>query len=163
MYYIYSFSDDLNVIGYYPQVSLRQGYNPRLAESHWQVKRDEFPDFIPNLELELHRKAIPTDYLHFSDLNGIIVSDKFKEILKLHNLPKHEFYPIKIYYNNTLLKYYWFHYLIDDFWNLLNKDKSYAEIVNIDTYPNIEGIIPIVSKEQILSEKKYIKCLIICE
>lgn len=157
MYYSYSFSNDLKVIGHYPQVSLKKGYNPRLPESHWQVKKDVFPNFCPKLELELHDKAIPTDYLHFSDLNGIIISGKFRKILELHKLPRHRFYHIKVYHHNILLEYYWFHYIIDDFWNSINKKESYAEIVNINTFPNIEGKIPIISKDQILLDKKKYK------
>ena len=52
MYYNIGRSDDLEVIGHYPQTSLKKGYNPSLSDSHWAVKPDSFPNFIPNLELE---------------------------------------------------------------------------------------------------------------
>lgn len=155
-YYYLSRSDNLNIIGHYPQTKLRKGYNPRLSDSHWQVKKYEFPDFIPKLELELHKNAIPTDYLHFINLNhGLIVSKKMKETLEKFQLPRHHFYPISVYHKGNLLDYYWMHYIIDDFWDLLNNTKSYAEIKKmIDPITfSVESKVPILSREQIINEK----------
>ena len=43
-------------MGHYPQADLKIGYNPR-DNGHFTVKQNEFPDFNPKLELEMHPKA----------------------------------------------------------------------------------------------------------
>ncbi|MFL0121196.1 DUF1629 domain-containing protein, partial [Tenacibaculum maritimum] len=149
-------TDDLNQIGYYPQVSLKEDYNPNL-NGHWKVPHNEFPDFEPNLELKLHSKGKKSDYINLGDLrNSFIVSEKLKQILSEYKLPKHEFYPIKLYYKKELITYYWFYFIINDFWAFLNKEKSYAEVVNADHLDKIERI-PIISREQILNEEMKFK------
>ena len=120
--------DNLDVIGHYPQTSLKKGYNPRLPDSHRQVKPHSFPDFIPNLELELHDKAYPTDYIQKFVSFGMVVNTKFKNILKQFKLPPHAFYPIKVYHKGALLEYFWFHYAINDFFSWLDKEESKALI-----------------------------------
>lgn len=92
-------SGDLKEIGHYPQTSLREGYNPNLPNSIWDIKHNEFPDFILNYELELHKDAIPTNYIEGVSNLGMIVDFKFKTILEKVNLPEHQFYPIKVYLN----------------------------------------------------------------
>ena len=157
MYYSISRSDDIKEIGYYPQSDLRKGYNPR-NNGHFVVKHYEFPDFKPNLELEMHPKASPTNYLDSTAglVNGFVVDRKLKELLMSFKLPKHHFYPIKVYKQEMLLEYYWFHYIIDDFWKFLDKEKSYAEVVFMETPTKIgiEKNVPIYSREQIIGEKR---------
>ncbi|WP_440879779.1 imm11 family protein [Tenacibaculum sp. C7A-26P2] len=133
--------DNLEVIGHYPQTSLKKGYNPSLPDSHWAVEPHSFPNFIPNLELELHKDANATDYLHFGDISGIIVSGKFRAILKKINLPPHAFYPIKVYLKGTLLEYFWFHYAINDFFSWLDKEESKAII-----YDDKNGVYKVISE-----------------
>ncbi|MGG8498136.1 imm11 family protein [Tenacibaculum sp. TC6] len=140
-YYNIGRSDDLKVIGHYPQTTLREGYNPSLPDSHWQVKPHEFPNFIPNLELELHKNANRTDYLHFHDISGFIISEKFKSILKTFNLRSHAFYPIKVYHKGELLEYFWFHYILN-IWEYVDLDRSTAQVVK-KFEREIEKIIPI--------------------
>ena len=156
MFYSIGRSDDLKEIGYYPQADLRPGYNPR-QNGHFMVKHYEFPDFIPNLELDLHPKANATNYLDSTAglTSGFIIDAKFKEILSSFKLPRHHFYPIKVYKDDKLLDYYWFHYIVDDFWQYLDKDKSMAEIVymEIPTKIGVEKTIPIISRDQILNKE----------
>lgn len=87
-------SGDINEIGHYPQTGLRKGYDPRLPNSHWQVKHNEFPDFIPNYELELHPYAVATNYLDGTgDYSGFLVDGAFKKVLEVHKLPPPLFLP----------------------------------------------------------------------
>ena len=133
--------DNLEVIGHYPQTSLKKGYNPRLPDSHRQVKPHSFPDFIPNLELELHDKAYPTDYIQKFVSFGMVVNTKFKNILKQFKLPPHAFYPIKVYHKGALLEYFWFHYAINDFFSWLDKEESKALI-----YDDKNGVYKVISE-----------------
>ncbi len=152
-YFLISPEHNLKQIGYYPQTRIRKGYNPNL-DGHWTVPHNDFPDFEPNLELELNSKGKRTDYMDFNDLrNGFLVSKKLKDILLKYELPKHKFYPVKIYHEEELLTYYWFYYIIDDFWESLDNDNSYAEIINADNIGEIEGKVPIISKEQVFKEE----------
>ena len=72
-YRINSDYDNLEVIGHYPQTSLKKGYNPSLPDSHWAVEPHSFPNFIPNLELELHKDANATDYLNLVIFQGLLL------------------------------------------------------------------------------------------
>ena len=138
-YYTISRSDNLNEIGYYPQTELFKSYNPRAMDSHWQVHPHEFPDFTPNYELELNKKALPTNYLHAYDNRfGMVIDSKFKSILKKFKLPPHRFYPIKVYHKKEKLEYFWFHYIVKDFWEFLDKQESKAVIY--DDNKNFEAI-----------------------
>ncbi|SFW52783.1 hypothetical protein SAMN02927921_02155 [Sinomicrobium oceani] len=139
-YYIYGWSDDLNVIGHYPQTKLREGYNPR-NNGHFKVKPNVFPDFIPNLELDMHKKAKKTDFLGFSISNGIIVNKKCVQILEKHTLPHHHIYPIKVYQNGALLNYFWIHYIVNDFWDWL--DIELSEAVIFDDKKIFEAVAPL--------------------
>lgn len=157
-YYQITRIDDIKATGHYPQTTLRKGYNPR-KNGHFQVKSNEFPDFAPNLELDIHSKAIPTDYLDFSSSFGmIVISQRMKVILENHDIPKHHFYPIKVYHNNILLNYYWLHFIIYDFWRFLDSQSSYAEHkVFVDPLTTkVIRKIPITSSDQIIKEKSKI-------
>ena len=157
MYYSIGRSDDLKKIGHYPQADLKEGYNPR-NNGHFMVKHNEFPDFRPNLELEMHPKTKPTSYLDSTAglTSGFIIDKDFKSIISSFKLPRHHFYPIKVYKKNELLEYYWFHYIVDDFWEFIDKEQSYAEVVFMETPTKIgvEKNIPILSKEQIIGEEE---------
>ncbi|MCL8009451.1 hypothetical protein M8845_18670 [Gelidibacter japonicus] len=147
-YYTVEMSDNLSVIGHYPQGEYKKGYNPK-ENGSFNVQINEFPDFVPKLELELHKKAKPTDCLSFLGLPfGMIISEKMKETLKKHNTPKSHFYPTKIYHKNQVLNYYWFHYVIDDFWEFIDKNNSYGVVLNINSSFTLKRKIPVISKEE---------------
>ncbi|MGQ3678384.1 imm11 family protein [Tenacibaculum discolor] len=144
--------DNIDVIGDYPQVTLRKGFNPGPPHGFWEVQHYEFPKFIPELELDLNQKAKPTNYLEDYTSFGMIINENFKEILKQFNLPKYAFYPIKVYHKGELLDYYWFHY-IADIWEYINIEKSSLEVYKKFEF-EIDKVIPMPSK---LSEFKVIK------
>lgn len=159
MFYTITHTNDVKVIGHYPQVAFKEGYNPTLPNSHRKVKSNEFPNFIPNLELRLHDKALEVDFLkrtgpHF----GLLVSQKMKDILKTFKLPRHHFYQIHVHHKDKKLNYYWFHYIVDDFWDFIDKDKSYGEVFELE--PSLGVVVdrtfPLMSRGQVISEtKKY--------
>ncbi len=155
-YYSIFRSDDLKVIGHYPQTELKKDYNPRLPDSHWQVMPFEFPDFKPNLEITLNKDAIPTDYLHFSDSKtGFILSKRFVDFLTEFSLPKHQFYPIKVYHRAELLDYYWFHFIVDDFWNYINRSLSKAVIFDSKQNHEIIGEVDLNLTPDEIKNLKY--------
>ncbi|WP_299132549.1 hypothetical protein [uncultured Tenacibaculum sp.] len=123
--------DNIEVIGHYPQVTLKKEYNPDLDDRIWKVRHHFFPNFIPNIELELHDKAKRTNFIERSDTYfGMFVDFKFKEVLKKAIIPPHKFYSIKVYHKGELLEYYWLHYIIDDFWKFLDIEKSKGKIID---------------------------------
>lgn len=140
---------NLEVIGHYPQTDFRDGYNPTLSDSHWQVKKNEFPDFVPNFELELHDTAIPTDLIDgIGGYHGLLISSKFKDVLQKYVLPSHHFYPIKVYHKNKLLNYFWFHYLVQDIWNGINLKESEIRIQHSSNKDNMV-ILPLIDKSYV--------------
>ena len=133
--------DTIEVIGHYPQVTLKKGYNPGPPDGYREVKPHEFPNFIPNLELELHKDAKATAYLEQYVSFGMVINARFKSILQQFKLPPHAFYPIKVYHKGGLLEYFWFHYVVHDFFEWLDKDKSRAVI-----YDDKDGNYKIISE-----------------
>ena len=156
MFFRISHNHDLNIIGYYPQTDIAKGYNPISNNGHRNVKRYEFPDFVPNYELELHPKAKATSLLpKVGPSFGLVVDGNFKEILSKHKLPPHHFYKIKVYQKDRILDYYWFHYIVDDFWEFVDKEKSYGEVYSVKR--NIYTIyekVNIISKDQIIELRR---------
>ena len=56
------------------------------------MRRDEFPDFVPDYKLELYPKAKVTNFLQNNPANfGWIVDEKLKNVLEKHKLPRHQF------------------------------------------------------------------------
>ncbi|SFW52793.1 hypothetical protein SAMN02927921_02156 [Sinomicrobium oceani] len=159
-YYSIRRSDDLQETGHYPQAHLRKGYNPR-KNGHFMVKHYEFPDFAPNLELEMHPKTIPTNYLNNTAglINGFIVDSKFKLMMSSFKLPRHHFYPIKAYKGSKLFDYYWLHYIVDDFWEFIDTANSYGEVFEFKTpfETVVTETFAISSKNQVLEEKRKYK------
>ena len=157
-YFSVSISDNLEMIGHYPQTKIKteQGDDVRV-DGYLAMRYDKFPDFVPNYKLELHPKAIPTNFLPNSPASfGWVVDSKLKIILESHELPKHHFYPIKVYHKNQILDYYWLHYIIDDFFEFIDKKKSYGEVFEF-TSPFetiVEQTFPILSWDQVLKVKK---------
>lgn len=114
-YYNIGLTDELKVIGHYPQTerSKMGGYPVDAFNSERKVERFEFPEFMPRFGIDLHLKGFATDLLdRTSALDfGLVVNEKLKYILEQFKLPPHRFYPIDVY--NTDKKYYWFHYITD--------------------------------------------------
>ncbi|RAV28332.1 hypothetical protein [Sinomicrobium soli] len=155
-YYSIGVSDDLKIIGYYPQLKFKEGYNPSLPEGYYNLPIHHFPDFVPNLEYELHKDASPVNILPpYPGRFAFIIDEKVKNILEKHCLPPHTFYPTKVFHNDKVLQYYWFHYIPNDFWELIDNKNSFAYVYQIKkaTFTKIMEI-PIISKEQILNEQK---------
>lgn len=157
-FYTINTSDDLNIIGHYPQTKLKVDKEDNVrVDGYLAMKANKFPDFVPKYELELHSKAIPTNFLPKNPASfGWIIDNKFKTILEKYKLPKHHFYKVKVYHKDKILDYYWLHYIIDDFWDFIDKDNSYVEVFKFETPIEIKVIekIPIISHSQITEEEK---------
>ncbi len=146
-YFSIGSTHDLEVIRHYPQTSLRDGYNPTLKNSSRNVKYSEFPDFSPELELEIHPEAIATNFLERTDATfGMIIDSDIKNILGQFKLPPHHFYPIKVYHKGKLLTYFWFHHIIQNIWEYIDIDRSLIRIQNA-TNLNNKVVIPLIKKE----------------
>lgn len=145
-------SIDSKIIGHYPQTKLKRGYT--------RMHPHQFPDFVPDYELILHDKAYKTNKIYRAGASfGMIIDSKFREVISKFKLPKHHFYPVKVHHKNAILQYFWLHFIVDDFWEYLDKDKSYGAVENIQDIRNIvvEKKIPILSNDQIISEESKYK------
>ncbi|HEA20393.1 MAG TPA: hypothetical protein ENH87_05695 [Pricia antarctica] len=152
-YFSISSTHDLGIIGKYPQTMLRQGYDPTSKNSSRNLKYSEFPDFLPELELEIDANAVPTNFLERAEATfGIIVDTDFREILEQFTLPHHHFYPIKVYHKGNLLKYFWLHFIVKDIWKSIDIEQSLVRIQN-SSNANNRVVLPIFQKEYL--EKLY--------
>ncbi len=126
-YYTIFKSNELNVIGEYPQVQKIEDYNLSLPNSYHNVFWDKFPDFEPNYEIKIKDKATPTNLLHsLSGFVGLTVDEKLKTLLERFNLPPTQFYPIEVLYKNEYLRYYWFHF-VNSFLDYIDFEKTTFE------------------------------------
>ena len=133
MYYSIGRSDDNKVIGHYPQTELKKNPTKGKHYDYFDLRNDQFPLKEPYFELELLKKAKPTNFLHqFIGLPGWIVDDKLKSILENYNLPSHRFYPVLVHQGNKTFHYHYFHFVIPDCWEFVNKRKSYGEIIKME-------------------------------
>jgi hypothetical protein len=111
-YYTIETSDDISVIGAYPQVVKEENYNLSSPISYWNVSWDKIPDFTPDYRIKLNDAAKPTSLLNtLSGFYGLTVDKYLKNILERFNLPEHNFYPIEVRKDNQALDYYWFHFV----------------------------------------------------
>jgi hypothetical protein len=100
-------------------------YDPKASDSFWNVKHHEFPDFVPNLQFKLTRRAKATDIVSAVGLgHGFIVDDSVRLLLKKLKLPEYAFYPLKLFTKNSTLDYFWFHFICNDFWEWIDKENS---------------------------------------
>ncbi|CAA0245013.1 conserved hypothetical protein [Tenacibaculum maritimum] len=131
--------DNLDVIGNYPQIEFKSDYNIKKNNGIREVKPNKFPDFIPDIELKFHKNAKTTNLIERSSVSfGMYIDNTFKNILEKFKLPKHKYYEIKVYQKDKIYNYYWFHYIIDDFWEWIDKEKSKAII--IDNKKNFQAV-----------------------
>lgn len=146
-YFSISPTNDLEVIGHYPQTDFSDNYNPTLPESHWQVKFNEFPDFKPNYKLDIHPKAIPTNLISGTGgYLGLLIDFELKQLLEQHNLPQCHFYRIDVQHNNKLLNYYWLHYVMDDVWKNIELESSEIRIQHLSNSNNYV-VLPMINKD----------------
>ncbi len=163
-YYRIVASEDLKVHASESQTKLAKGYDSIKNNGYKNVKSDEFPDFLPNYELELHTKAMATSILpKVAPSFGLIIDNETKELFKKFKLPPHAFYPSKVHHNNKVLEYFWFHYIVRDFWKFIDKDASYGEIIKFNTKEHKWEVVrkfPLTSKEQSLIESRHVEPLV---
>jgi len=94
-------STELSVIGEYLQCSPKRGVDPEGENGYRMVRWNEFPDFVPYVELVLNSKAKWTDILLSIVSHGFIINNRVKSILEGHNLPSRAFYPVKVHSGNS--------------------------------------------------------------
>lgn len=111
-YYTLGISDEINVIGEYPQIEKAIDYNLSNSDSYWNVSWNKTPDFSPVYKIKIKDRAIATNLLNnLSGFYGLSVDENLKRLLKKFNLPKHHFYPIEVSCLNQRINYYWFHFV----------------------------------------------------
>jgi len=162
-YYILEKNADGPIIGEYPQVGHRKGYNPRSPKGHYNIRYEEFPNFEPEITLQFTPRAKVTDNVSFSmPSSGLLFNKKTKEIFEQFNLPPHRFYPISVYHKkeNTEFTYYWFYFIVSDFWELFISEGSFAQLyVNGPKgWHKVYGEkMPLINREQIIRDEEAYK------
>ncbi|MCV9931831.1 hypothetical protein OIU80_06000 [Flavobacterium sp. LS1R47] len=145
-YFNLTTSNDLDVIGYYPQVSNTENNLFGSPFSPKRINYGEIPEEIPYLGLQFNKDAKMTDLLAtYNPYFGFLVSEKFKNIASNFHLPPHKFYPIKIVREDYLLDYFWFNFY-DDLFNFIDLKKSTIEIYHKFNF-NVLDAVSVGNKE----------------
>ncbi|MBO0591282.1 hypothetical protein I2486_07655 [Cellulophaga sp. E16_2] len=128
-YYNIGLSDNISVIGCYPQTerTKKNEYHINSYNSELKVANYEFPEFTPKYGIDLCKNAIATDILDRATLDfGLVVNERVKNILENYILPPHRFYPINVF-GQSKYDYYWFHY-ITPFNSIINIENCEIEV-----------------------------------
>jgi len=162
-YYRLHNNSEAKEIGDVPQLDLGKGYNPESTKGHYNIRYGEFPNFEPEITLQFTPRAKVTDNVSFSmPSGGLMFNKKTKEIFEQFNLPPHRFYPISVYHKkeNTEYTYYWFYFIVSDFWKLFISKGSFAQLyVNGPKgWHKIDGEkMPLINREQIIRDEEAYK------
>lgn len=106
-------SSEKKVVGITPQSEgMVDDYNKDAKDSVFNMCPYEIPKFHPNFDaIQLSKKAKLTDWLDDpfgSSGPGMTVSKKFKAVLSLFNLCKHEYYRVNILHKGAMVGDYWY-------------------------------------------------------
>lgn len=119
VYYIANLTVDKKIIGKYPQIPcVIDGYDETLPNSMTKIKRNEFPDFIPDLRYEVQKNSKITDNLDmaYTDTMGFLVSQKLLDILLKFNIISHRIYEAHVLHKGKWYPYFLLHILpLEDF------------------------------------------------
>lgn len=108
-----------NIGPFFPQcIKMAEGYNLQGDASVWRLGScyNQLPDFTPNLDsFVLQADAIPTDVISNMFLNesiGLLISDRFWQLLQNYRLPTHQVYPAKVVHadGQSAGVYHWLHW-----------------------------------------------------
>lgn len=86
--------------------------------SRIRLEWDKFPDFVPDLRFELHKKSKLTDVVAASNISarGFLINEKVKEIFDECLLPEHRYYEATLLnHDGNVLPYYWLHLISNDY------------------------------------------------
>ena len=146
-YYTIVTSRDEKVIGKYPQVKTNtMPYEWLKPPLNSKIRYDIFLDFDKYFDIILDDDAILTAMIERVGVSwGIIINDKFKNILIQFNIPPHRFYPINVIHQGDAHQYYWFHFYINIF-NYIDLEKSTFEVFNTANFKVIEEL-PVTSEK----------------
>lgn len=155
MIYSVSNSTDPKEVGHYMQC---KGLSDKLTSDSNFFKRDnsmtnlnnkEFPKIKPNLIFELEDNAILTDVISTSNISakGLLVNNKFKEILSQLNIAIHRFYEAIVISKEVEYQYYWLHFVKDD-WEGVDLKKSSLYRCKSGLF-KLKNIVPISYKTAI--------------
>ena len=127
-YYTFFNTDDLSIIGDYPQIEKSENYDLSSPQSYWNVFWNKFPEFDPIYSVKIRNKGKGTNLLHaLPGFQGLVIDDKLKDLISKFKLPPHRFYPVEVLHHNRELKYNWFHF-INSFLSYIDFEKTTFEL-----------------------------------
>jgi hypothetical protein len=143
----------------FPQIQeMSKGYDYSASNSVHSLKGSRFPEQTPNFNsFLLHSKAKLSDLISegVTGGGGMVVSEKFKDILDSVNLVSHKYYPIKIIHKGIEhTNYFWLH-IISDLTEYVDYTKSKFFIYKNFAFD--QGDIQILSKEDLIKKRLDIK------
>ena len=164
-------------IGCFPQCEgVPDGYNFGMydkSNSITNLNNDTFPDFDPEIIVQLDRKAKLTDVVSHTNFHcrGLFVNEKVKSILEQFNLPEHKFFEGILIYQDKKIPYYWFHLVKKDLQGINFAQSEFRtgfspnnlddEILQINTLEDFNNIIEnnpkFVGGAKIILEEEYQK------
>jgi len=140
-YYILTISDNLNIVGSYPQISPSDENVFGSPFSNEEIIIGEMPQYIPRIVLRFNENAIITDLLStFNPSFGLVINERIESIVSNLNLPNHKFYPIEVFWKDDLLKYNWFNFY-NNLFEYIDFDKTVIEIFHKFSFKVLDTVL----------------------
>lgn len=95
----------------YPAVQSYDDYDFKAYNSMHTLKAWKFPEHTPDIRFKLKPGAKLTDLLTDAAIggNGLLLSNKFRELIEKFVMAEHKFYPAQIEAYGSIHEYYWLH------------------------------------------------------
>jgi uncharacterized protein DUF1629 len=149
-------SIDENVIGkeLFQTRGVPTGYTSDIYDrpnSMTNLNNREFPKENPELLFEMEPTAILTDVVRPGNIEaeGLLCNDKVRDILEIHKLCEHKFYPATLIHEGKELNYHWFHPIEQDV-DIIDFEKS--EFALTDYFRDFINNIEINSEAKLIKD-----------
>lgn len=148
-FYVIEGSAEVQEVGYYPQTtSFLPNYDKDAPTSAYNIRWNELPSFIPNLEgIQIHKKSKITDVMSFF-LGGDypLLSSKAIDILEKFRLPKYNKVEATLLREQGELSYYVFLFESKAINSLILKESLFATQNNMTQYEGDTFIVSTLSE-----------------
>ena len=136
----------------FPAVESYDNYDFDAPNSVYKLDSDMFPDFVPDIRFKLAIGAKLCDLMGQATISacGLLMSEKFKNVIEQNNILPHQFYSATIEDNGILHQYYWMHVAWKDGIKYLDFQNSKFRIKRAS---KDLGEIKIVSYEDLLNKQ----------
>ena len=127
-YYSLTNTTDVKKILFYPQTDI---FYENLGIDN---NNNYYKNFVDNGRIKINNNSLATNLLDSSPVlsKGLVIDEKFKELLSEFTLPTHKYYKIPTTYKNKKLTFFWLNFVNST--RHLDFNNSYFKIINSIDY-----------------------------